>query len=240
MKNFFSKFTLVMALMLFCSCASNSGAKKNAKVALTDSRDKKIYKTVKIGEQTWMAENLNFDAKDSKCYNDEPQNCEKQGRLYSYETAKTACPSGWHLPNNDEWGVLLGAAGGYRVAGKNLRSNGEWKVAGANGDDKLGFSALPAGYYSEKYKKFKFKGYGAYWWAASDSEKNNFYYTSHIDAGYYMLDLASKGIFMFHDKAISGWEKYSAPYMSTLYVGSVKDHDDVNENSLLNIRCVKD
>jgi uncharacterized protein (TIGR02145 family) len=236
MKNFFSKLTLIMALMLFCSCAST----KATSSSLTDSRDKKTYKTAKIGSYTWMAENLNFDAKDSKCYDDEPQKCKNHGRLYNYEAAKTACPPGWHLPTNEEWNALAGLAGGPGVAGKNLRSKKGWLVTGANGDDKFGFSALPAGYYTEKYKRFKSEGFRAYWWAANDSEENNFYYTSHIDAGYYRLDLVSKGIFMGHAQAISAWERFSAPYQNTLYSGSVRNHDDVNKNSLISIRCVKD
>jgi uncharacterized protein (TIGR02145 family) len=80
----------------------------------TDPRDGKKYKTVKIGDQVWMAENLNFETSSgSFCYDNVPANCGRYGRLYDWENAKKFAPPGWHLPNNKEWETLVDYLGGF-------------------------------------------------------------------------------------------------------------------------------
>jgi uncharacterized protein (TIGR02145 family) len=102
------------------------------------------FKTVKIGNQVWMAENLNIDIQGSKCYEDKPENCKKYGRLYYYGIAVQACPKGWHLPSDDEWQTLVDFVGGVGVAGQKLKAKDGWNEGG-NGTDDYGFSALPGG-----------------------------------------------------------------------------------------------
>ena len=115
---------------------------------LKDSRDGKTYKTVKIGNQWWMAENLNYrnsgNATGRYCYNDETSYCATYGHLYTWDIAQNACPSGWHVPNVDEFNTLLENIGGSSVAGLKLKSTSGWNSNG-NGLDEYGFTALPAG-----------------------------------------------------------------------------------------------
>ena len=71
-----------------------------------DPRDGQMYQTIQIGDQIWMAENMNWSGAGS-CYDNEPQNCDEYGRLYTHSEAENVCPPGWHLPTTYEW-IILG------------------------------------------------------------------------------------------------------------------------------------
>ena len=134
---------------------------------LKDSRDGKTYKTVKIGDQVWMAENLNYKISESKCYDNKESNCKKYGRLYTWESAKKACPAGWHLPSGKEIKSLVVAVGSSNYErSQNLRAD-SWE----NGSDMFGFSALPAGYYGVR-KKFNNLGKNALFWSSTEVDSS--------------------------------------------------------------------
>lgn len=143
---------------------------------LADSRDGKNYKTVKIGNLTWMAENLNFDNSatatgsidSSFCYDGIPANCEKYGRLYQEYAATAVCPEGWRLPTADDWRDLTTTAKSeFGDNNGSLRAVGEWEntIFGDNvtATNASGFSALPAGYRA-KTGECDGEGTKAYFW----------------------------------------------------------------------------
>jgi len=152
----------------------------NAKIdSFSDDRDERVYKTLKFGKQTWMAENLNYNVNGSKCYSNNESNCQKYGRLYNWETAMNACPKGWHLPSNKEWNALAGLAGGGEVAGNILKASSGWANNG-NGRDVVGFSALPGGFCTSKNGCVNIGFYGS-WWSATEKDASHAYeiYMSH-------------------------------------------------------------
>ncbi|WP_173384158.1 fibrobacter succinogenes major paralogous domain-containing protein [Fibrobacter succinogenes] len=178
---------------------------------LTDSRDGKNYKTVKIGNLTWMAENLNYDNSatatgsidSSFCYDGIPANCTKYGRLYQEYAATAVCPEGWRLPTADDWRDLTNAV--KEEFGDNngsLRAVGEWEntIFGDNvtATNASGFSALPAGYRA-KTGEYDGQGTKAYFWG-----EDNMNHYAWILSNQYDLDKESliRGYFAYSIRCI--------------------------------------
>jgi uncharacterized protein (TIGR02145 family) len=167
--------------------------------------DGNIYKTVTIGTQVWMAENLktthyadgtaiplvtfsnNWDTLDytDKAYcwydDDSVTNANTYGALYTWSAAMNGatssssspsgiqgvCPTGWHLPSDDEWTTLTDYLGGTDVAGGKLKDTTHWQSPNFGATNESGFTALPGSYRSyDGY--FNYIGYYGYWWSAAE------------------------------------------------------------------------
>ena len=183
--------------------------------SMTDERDGKVYKTVKIGDQTWMAENLNYADSvktaslkgRSWCFNEVAANCNVAGRLYRWAAAidsmklandvdnpqncgdgvictlparvQGICPTGWHLPSQAEWNVLITAVGGQSTSGKVLKSQSGWNSDGnggdGNGTDAFGFSALPAGFRTSGDVRYTSDGGNVNFWCSTEGDSSAAY-----------------------------------------------------------------
>jgi uncharacterized protein (TIGR02145 family) len=159
-----SSAAAVAAVLVGSAAAQQTGT-------FTDDRDGQKYKTVKIGTQTWMVQNLNYKSKSwSSCYDNNETNCKKYGRLYDWETAKNVCPIGWKLPDTSDWKKLVTAVGGKETMGKKLKATNGWNDdedgKNGNGTNDFGFSALPGGY-RDPLGDFDNIGDDGYWWLAS-------------------------------------------------------------------------
>ena len=179
----------------------------------TDPRDGKTYKTVKIGSQIWMAENLNYEFFDSYSVDDDPDNDEKYGRLYTWKAARVAYPDGWHIPSREEWDELEKFVadtlfrGDKDYVGYALKSASGWKENDkgkpGNGSDAFGFGALPAGRRDGGGTFVGVLNY-AHFWCSSDYSANDAYGRN----------------------------------LSCL--GTGLDTDDYHKDNALSVRCVKD
>jgi uncharacterized protein (TIGR02145 family) len=165
-------------------------------ITFEDSRDHKVYKSTKIGNQIWMAQNINYETEGSKCAEDNPAYCEKYGRLYTWyaamdgaESSEEApsgvqgiCPSGWHLPSDMEWSILMNYVNpkckiNYlnglfcHDADRLLKATDGWynEYGDGNGTDDYGFSALPGGHFSKDQPDYSGVGKNGYWWSTTES-----------------------------------------------------------------------
>jgi len=163
--------------------------------------DGNTYKTVQIGTQTWMAENLrstrfndgtplvkmplddnSFSSLPGySWYNDDPATyMAAYGALYNVQAIdvrlngyKYVCPSGWHVPNNAEWDTLTTHLGGITIAGGKLKETGtsHWLSPNTKATNASGFTALPGGYCYGSGNYFLRIGEMGYWWSSTISDQ---------------------------------------------------------------------
>ena len=174
---------------------------------LTDSRDGQTYKTVKIGDQVWMAQNLNYETDNSYCYNDDASNCTKRGRLYTWAAAVDSAGTWSTNGKGCGYGSTCSVAStgsatlvrGVCPEGWHMPTRTEWEtlfnavggqsIAGTklkstsgwnssgNGLDAFSFSALPAG---GRYNNGYSDnvGYAAYFWSSTEFNSDDAYVMS--------------------------------------------------------------
>lgn len=183
-------YCYAFALMGVTLLISGSCKKEDEPVSAKDI-DGNIYKTVRIGNQEWFAENLRTTSYNNGttiplvsdnnvwtglstaayCWynNDQTTYGDTYGALYNWYTINTGklCPTGWHVPTDAEWASLTDYVGGDSIAGTRLKTTSGWSSDG-NGTDKYGFSALPGGYRSGNFGTFNPVGYYGYWWSTAE------------------------------------------------------------------------
>jgi len=175
--------TVTSSTTLTASFTASSSVTTGDSGHFTDQRDNQSYKYVKIGTQTWMAQNLNYAGTASGsgvCYSNLASNCTKYGRLYTWSEVMAGsssstslpsgvqgvCPSGWHVPSNAEWGTLIAKVGSDSACIKLSSTSGWSSTSGSNGTDSYGFNAIPAGLYLAT-GSFSNVGSEALFWSAS-------------------------------------------------------------------------
>lgn len=163
------------------------------KTTLNQVTQSKNYKSIKIGEQTWMQENLNEskfrngeiidqattkeewekagqEGKPAWCYYDnDAKNGVKYGKLYNWYAVndpRGLAPEGWHIPTDKEWNEIKDFLGGVDASGTKLKNSSGWSGQG-NGSNSSRFSALPGGTRDSK-GAFYYIGEGAYFWTSTE------------------------------------------------------------------------
>lgn len=162
-----------MGVFLICaiSCDNSNSFK--------DPRDWKVYQTVVIGNQEWMAENLAYAPSSGNywAYNNDYANVETYGYLYDWQTALNVCPTGWHLPSDEEWTKLTDYLD--ENAGGKLKETGttHWGLPNEGVTNQTGFTALPGGDLNTN-GTFSHIGLTGTWWSATESNADNAWYRS--------------------------------------------------------------
>ena len=134
-----------------------------------DVRDSLVYRTVEIGNQVWLAQNLNHETTDSYCYGDKVNNCLLYGRLYDWESARSICPDGWHLPDTLDFGILRD----YAIENNGGIGVGTSLMSGKS--DKFGFSSLAHGGYKPEKDGIYGDNKADFYWTSVETADNQKY-----------------------------------------------------------------
>jgi len=164
-----------------------------------DLRDAKVYPTVQIGTQCWMAKNLNVGTRingsqeqtnnsptpfiEKYCYENSEANCEVYGGLYQWDEMmlysstpgkQGICPTGWHLPTDAEWTTLITYLGGESVAGGKMKETGttHWLSPNTGATNSSGFIGLPGGSRETDGGFYDLRWYGDFWSSSQNSAAN--------------------------------------------------------------------
>lgn len=191
--NHIAQYTIIFLFLLIISSCGAGDFKTDTFI---DQRDGNIYKTVTIGNQTWMAENLRYlpsvvsplrqsqytlyyyvygydgtNVEEAKA----TANFQTYGVLYNWAAAKAACPVGWHLPTDAEWTQLTNYLGDD--AGGKLKEKGtkHWNSPNTGATNRANFNALPGGGRFSTYQ-FSYLGDMGYWWTDTDDGTGLYYY----------------------------------------------------------------
>jgi len=199
-----TSYSLLMLILLFLFSSSCTRKINPILGEMTDVRDSQIYQTVTLGDQTWLAQNLNYEADNSWCFQNDPENCEIYGRLYNWEAALNACPAGWHLPSDEEWSTLIKyldpksdpnavltesktAGGLMKTTGTIEDGTGLWAEPNEGATNASGFSVVPGG---ERVPTpaglYNLLGQHAFFWTSTEYDSSS--------AGFKTMDYGHSGV----------------------------------------------
>ncbi|UXX77744.1 hypothetical protein N7E81_10220 [Reichenbachiella carrageenanivorans] len=170
-------------------CTATTQVTAEDLTSLLDTRDDQRYKIVTIGTQTWLAENFNYDATGSLCYDDDATNCETYGKLYDWATATADdfAPEGWRLPTKDERDALKTFLGDD--SGTKLKEGGS-----------SGFEALLGGALTSDFLLEGTAGY--FWTSTAESEVDAYYF--YVNASVDIKDNFNAKTSKFYARLIRG------------------------------------
>ncbi len=173
-----SLFVVISLFFLILSGCSKDEGTPDPEITtgtFIDSRDQIVYNWVKVGTQTWMAENLAYKT-DTECwaYDNIESNATVYGYLYTWELAQTVAPEGWHLPSQVEWQTLVDHLGGEDKAYDKLLESGtlHWESPNTGNNDSK-FTALPSGYFDQRDNSFNYLGHLTMFHSTTESSSSS-------------------------------------------------------------------